>query len=169
MVPAHIETEITTIRRNFDMFMFAVFMSVMHLGHSGSSSPKRDDEDITKFYAKGTKIWTLLTTKGESDCKVDNVTNSDNKSANFERRFVPTTRREPLNLTGTFTNGRKTLHPETYDAMDVRETNGNDYELRAKNLTNTHSECIKKFTSHTEKAGSKDRMKNCTKKFLGLT
>ncbi|KAL3240181.1 hypothetical protein MRX96_021737 [Rhipicephalus microplus] len=104
-------------------------MSVIQLGHSGSSSSKthRKDEDITKFYTKGEMIWTLFTTSGEMECKVDNVTDTDNKSATFERRFLSKTPRESLHLKGTFTNGRKTLHYETYDAMDVHDARGHNY------------------------------------------
>uniref|UniRef100_A0A6G5A7A4 Putative lipocalin lipocalin n=1 Tax=Rhipicephalus microplus TaxID=6941 RepID=A0A6G5A7A4_RHIMP len=165
---------------------FAVFMSVMNLGQSGSSGPtnKWKDEDIAKFYSNGTKIWTIYTTWGPSSCKIDNVTNNDNRSATFERRFFSGGQKSPLNLNGTFRNGRKKFRSTTYDTMDVREISGgsyyrteellftyndgncgiffvglwggrgNNYELRVRNENTTNEDCYKYFVNHTDRAGS---------------
>uniref|UniRef100_A0A6G5A2Q3 Putative lipocalin n=1 Tax=Rhipicephalus microplus TaxID=6941 RepID=A0A6G5A2Q3_RHIMP len=111
----------TTSIRTFHALTFVVFMSVLHFGHSGSSNSKsrRKDEDIAQFYCTNATILTLYTTVSPTECKTDYVNKTGNQSTEFLRRFTSRHERATLNLTGIFTNGRKTLQYETYDAMDV--------------------------------------------------
>ncbi|XP_075740792.1 uncharacterized protein LOC142787048 isoform X2 [Rhipicephalus microplus] len=128
MGPANFESKMKTSIQFFNALTIFVFMWGLHFGHSGSSDSKsqRKDEDITRFYCTNATIMTLFTTVSPQECKTDRVNKTSNESTEFQRTFN-SSNMKTLNLRGTFTNARKSVKYETYDAMDVTEMEGNWY------------------------------------------
>uniref|UniRef100_A0A131Z6S4 Lipocalin n=1 Tax=Rhipicephalus appendiculatus TaxID=34631 RepID=A0A131Z6S4_RHIAP len=112
--------------RTCGAFRFAVLLTLLHSGHSYT----KHYEDISRFYSLREEIRTVYTTLGETECKVDAVTDAYSQRAEFNRTFDLQAKKSPIDLVGKFINERYALRSVDLDAMEVRrKSDGHFYSF----------------------------------------
>uniref|UniRef100_A0A224YBU5 Lipocalin n=1 Tax=Rhipicephalus zambeziensis TaxID=60191 RepID=A0A224YBU5_9ACAR len=109
-------------------------------------TPFTVNTDITKFYARNAKIWTLKTTeRTTTTCKVDLVNKSTAKYSQFDRQYYWIGSRVSNLLEGKFTTEPFAVE-NNYNAMKVTQE-AKYYDLRVKQTTveSPKPSCIQKF------------------------
>uniref|UniRef100_A0A224YCA1 Lipocalin n=1 Tax=Rhipicephalus zambeziensis TaxID=60191 RepID=A0A224YCA1_9ACAR len=124
-----------------DALLFAVLIKVAQCGQSDSRVKK--SEDITQFYSLEATIRTLLTTMGQSACKVDEVRRRGGKYTEFSRNFLSQPPKQSRYLKGTFNNILYGLGDVPFDGMDIVDTKGSkmDYPYEQLVFTSDGGDC----------------------------